>query len=397
MKKIYLVTEYYHPNQNTTGYLFDKLSIHLRKVYGSRLSLIVKEDQNNNDVIDSDSIIVKDLNWNKKKLFQRVFFELVISFRFFIKILKNVKKGDLVFTGTTPIFLLIVMFLAKKMIGFKWVLLVHDVFPENLVAAKVLKKNNFIYKVLKKVFDIFYAAPEKLIVIGEDMKDLIDQKTKKKNSIVIQNWIDENDIKVESKQENEILRKLNWQTEAPIFQFFGNIGRVQGVDNIVEAIKQLEGTQRPKFLFMGDGAYVEQLNHAIEALNDPNIQYIGSIQQNDKSKGLNAGDIAIVTLAEGMLGLGVPSKAYFSMAANKPLLAIMDENSEVACMIKEHNLGWVVPPENPKLLMQKIVEIVETFNENKLISSRQTLIGHYSEPVAMKKIVEVLNGISNIQ
>ena len=289
------------------------------------------------------------------------------------------------------------MFLANKMIGFKWVLLVHDVFPENLVAAKVLKKNNFIYKLLKKVFDIFYAAPEKLIVIGEDMKDLIDQKTKKKNSIVIQNWIDENDIKVESRQENEILRKLNWQTEAPIFQFFGNIGRVQGVDNIVEAIKQLEETQRPKFLFMGDGAYVEQLNHAIEALNDPNIQYIGPIQQNDKSKGLNAGDIAIVTLAEGMLGLGVPSKAYFSMAANKPLLAIMDENSEVACMIKEHNLGWVVPPENPKLLMQKIVEIVETFNENKLISSRQTLIGHYSEPVAMKKIVEVLDGISNIQ
>ena len=92
MTKIYLVTEYYHPNQNTTGYLFDKLSIHLRKVYGSRLSLIVKEDKNNNDVIDSDSIIVKDLNWNKKKLFQRVFFVLFISFRFFVKILK---KSDL--------------------------------------------------------------------------------------------------------------------------------------------------------------------------------------------------------------------------------------------------------------------------------------------------------------
>ncbi|MFT0695698.1 glycosyltransferase family 4 protein [Acinetobacter bereziniae] len=396
MKKTYLVTEYYHSNQNTTGYLFHKLYIHLKKVYGSELCLIIKEDKNN-DVIDPESIIVKDLNLNKKSLIQRLFFELIISFRFFIKVLKNVKKQDLVFTGTTPIFLLVVIYFAKKMIGFKWVLLVHDVFPENLVAAKVLKKENFLYKVLKKVFDIFYATPEKLIVIGQDMKDLVDGKTHKKNSVVIQNWIDENDIEVEEKSSNEILKKINWENESPIFQFFGNIGRVQGVDNIVEAIKLIEPFKRPKFLFMGDGVYVEQLNHAIQTLGDSNIQYIGSVQQSEKSKGLNAGDIAIVTLAEGMLGLGVPSKAYFSMAADKPLLAIMDEHSEVACMIRAHQIGWVVPPENPELLAQVILQITESTSKDNMISSRSVLINNYSEPVAMKKIVEVLQHVSNIK
>lgn len=396
MKKTYLVTEYYHSNQNTTGYLFHKLYIHLKKVYGSELCLIIKEDKNN-DVIDPESIIVKDLNLNKKSLIQRLFFELIISFRFFIKVLKNVKKQDLVFTGTTPIFLLIVIYFAKKMIGFKWVLLVHDVFPENLVSAKVLKKENFLYKILKKVFDVFYATPEKLIVIGQDMKDLVDTKTNQSNSVVIQNWIDENDIEVEEKSSNEILKKLNWENESPVFQFFGNIGRVQGVDNIIEAIKLIEPSKRPKFLFMGDGAYVEQLNHAIETLNDPNIQYIGPVKQNAKSKGLNAGDIAIVTLADGMLGLGVPSKAYFSMAADKPLLAIMDEYSEVACMIKAHQIGWIVPPENPMLLAKAILEIIENTSKDNIQSSREVLINNYSEPVAMKKIVEVLQYVSNIK
>lgn len=394
MKKTYLVTEYYHPNQNTTGYLFHKLYLHLKSVYGSELSLIIKEDKSN-DVIDPDSIIVKDSNLNKKRLIQRLFFELLISFRFFVKVLKNVKKQDVVFTGTTPIFLLIVMFLAKKIIGFKWVLLVHDVFPENLVAAKVMKKNNFLYKVLKKVFDVFYATPEKLIVIGQDMKDLVDGKTKKNNSIVIQNWIDENDIQVESKKENDFLKQLKWENEVPIFQFFGNIGRVQGVDNIVEAIKLIEPSKRPKFLFMGDGAYANQLSHAIETLKDSNIKYIGSVQQSEKSKGLNAGDIAIVTLAEGMLGLGVPSKAYFSMAADKPLLAIMDENSEVACMIRKFGVGWVVPPENPARLAKKLLKIIDTFHSAELVSPRQVLINNFSEPIAMKKIVEVLQDVSN--
>lgn len=397
MKKIYLVTEYFHSNQNTTGYLFHKLYLHLKKIYGSDLSLIVKEDKNN-DALDSESIIIKDLNLNKKNLIQRLFFELLISFRFLIKILKNVKKNDLVFTGTTPIFLLIVMCLAKKMIGFKWVLLVHDVFPENLVAANVLKKENLVYKVLKKIFDVFYASPEKLIVIGQDMKNLVDEKTKKTNSIVIQNWIDENDIQVEDKQNNEILTKLNWENSIPIFQFFGNIGRVQGVDNVIEAIKLVDPEERPKFLFLGDGAYVNQLEESLEDLNDINIQYAGSVKQSKKSKGLNAGDIAIVTLAEGMLGLGVPSKAYFSMAANKPILAIMDESSEVAQMVKKHNIGWVVPPGNPQLLAKQILGIVKDVHSGVLLSSpRDILIQNYSEPVAMKKIVEVLKNVSSIK
>ena len=393
MKKTYLVTEYFHQNQNTTGYLFHKLFIHLKKIYGSDLSLIIKEDKDN-DVIDLDSIIVKNSNLNKKNLIQRLFFEFIISFRFFVQIVKNVKKDDLVFTGTTPIFLLVVVFLAKKIIGFKWVLLVHDVFPENLVAAKVLKKDNFVYRLLKKIFDKFYASADKLIVIGQDMKDLVDAKTQKANSVVIQNWIDEHDIQVQEKGSNEILKKLNWENESPIFQFFGNIGRVQGVDNIINAIKLIDDTQRPKFLFMGDGAYATQLDDALKKLNDPNVQYIGSVKQSEKSNGLNAGDIAIVTLAEGMLGLGVPSKAYFSMAANKPILAIMNEQSEVACMIKQYNIGWVVPPEHPELLAKTIIEIVDSYNSDTLASARDVLIENYAEPVAMKKIEEVLFNVS---
>ena len=131
-------------------------------------------------------------------------------------------------------------------------------------------------------------------------------------------------------------------------------------------------------------------------MNDPNIKYLGPIKQADKSKGLNAGDIAIVTLADGMLGLGVPSKAYFSMAADKPVLAIMDERSEVSSMVKEHNIGWVVPPMNPELLAEKILEIVSEWDVSTLSSSRDVLIKYYSEPVAMEKIVEVLNHVSSI-
>ncbi|NNG75325.1 glycosyltransferase family 4 protein [Acinetobacter sp. ANC 4277] len=390
MKKIFIVSEYILPNQNTTGYLFHKLHENLKKQYGERLHLIVKEEPNH---LIEDAILVADVNLNKKKLVQRLIFELIISFRFLLKILFNVGKGDVVFTGTTPIFLLPIIYFAKKIKRFKWVLLIHDVFPENLVAAKVLKPSNIIYKGLKYLFDKFYSSADKRIVIGKDMKDLVDRKVANNDSIIIQNWIDHYDIEVQTKSENEIIHKLSWQNEKPIFNFFGNIGRVQGIHNIIEALELLSARQRPKILFIGGGAYEHELNSALNKLNDDNIKYIGPLDPLRKSDGLSACDIAIVTLAEGMYGLGVPSKAYYSMAADKPILAIMHEESEVSYMVKQHGIGWVVPAGNPQKLAEMLVKITDDFQNMKPISPRKVLIENYSEPVAMKKIIAVIDEI----
>lgn len=389
MKKIFLITEYIDANQNTTGYLFNKLYLNLKKQYGSNLKLIIKQDVNTSY---DDAIIVSDVNLNKKILFQRLLFELIISFKFLWKILFHVSKNDLVFTGTTPIFLLPVVFLTKKIKGFQWVLLVHDVFPENLLSANIFKSKNIFYKVLKYLFDKFYSASDQRIVIGHDMKVLIDNKTHKNDSVIIQNWIDENDIQVTAKKDNTILNELGWeQSEEPVFQFFGNIGRVQGIQNIVDALERINPLSRPKVVFIGGGAYEEQLQSSLGQLNDNNIKYVGPIPQNMKSEGLSACDIAIVTLAQGMFGLGVPSKAYFSMAADKPILAIMDEDSEVAYMVKKHQIGWVVPAGNVEALSDALLEISNQYQQMPKVSSRDILIQYYSEPVAMKKIVDVIN------
>ncbi|MEG0605437.1 MAG: glycosyltransferase family 4 protein [Acinetobacter sp.] len=388
MKKIFLISEYILPTQNTTGYLFHKLHKNLKQQYGDNLKILVKEDPVHKL---EDAILVADVNLNKKKLIQRLFFELIISFKFFSKILQNVGKGDVVFTGTTPILLLPIVYIAKKIKKFNWILLVHDVFPENLIAANVLKPNNFFYKILKFFFDKFYAAADKRIVIGKDMKELIDDKVERSDSIIIQNWIDHHDIEVQEK--NNILNTLNWQSEQPIFYFFGNIGRVQGIHNILQSLEILPIGKRPRVLFIGGGAYENELIDGINRINDENIKYIGSLDPSKKSEGLNAGDVAIVTLAEGMYGLGVPSKAYYSMAADKPLLAIMEAESEVSSMIKQHNIGWTVPTGDPQVLANLFLEISQNFNAKKLSSSRKVLIENYSEQIAMEKIVNIIEEV----
>lgn len=388
--KIYLITEYYHENQNTTGYLLGKLYNFLNKQSDIDLVLIAKKDEHCPQYENAHFITSSQLN--KSSLFKRFLYEVVISLKFFFEILINVRKGSTVFTGTTPIFLLMIIFFTKKIKGFKWILLVHDVFPENLIAANVLRNKSYFYKVLKYFFDKIYASADQVIVIGHDMKELVHSKTYLNNIHVVQNWIDYEDIDVQEKYENKILKELNWHNrDVVVFQFFGNIGRVQGVDVICKAIQKMQYPHLAKFIFIGDGAYASALEEQINQLKLDNVCYWGALDQKEKSVGLNACDVALVTLTEGMLGLGVPSKSYFTMAADKPILAIMEEHAEVSTMVKQHNIGWTIPPKDVEALAKRLDDIALNFNQYKLNSPRSVLIENYAESIAMQKILKIIN------
>lgn len=392
-KDVFLITEFYHSQQNTTGYLIEKLYKKLSEQFDINLTLIAKLDAGCPTY--SEAVFVKAKKPPKKNLISRFIYELMISIKFMFVSWKIVHKNSLVFTGTTPIFLLIVIAVLKKIIGFKWLLLVHDVFPENLIAAGIINRKNYFYKILKKFFDNIYSQANHTIVIGEDMKMLIRTKTGKDNISIVQNWIDTDDILIEDRVDNKILKELDWNNDSStIFQFFGNIGRVQGIDILLQAISRMKHKNKAKFLFIGNGAYVDDLKNKIYKSDFDNIVYYGAIDQQDKSIGLNACDVALVTLADGMLGLGVPSKAYYSMAANKPLFAVVDEKSEISNMVDTHGIGWIANPSCIDDIAEKLDLIVMLDHNYPFINSpREILKMYYSEAIAMEKIVNIIKAM----
>lgn len=116
-----------------------------------------------------------------------------------------------------------------------------------------------------------------------------------------------------------------------------------------------------KFLFVGAGAKRNDIESFAE--RHENTVYAGFRSRSNQNDFLNACDIGIVTLADGMYGLGVPSKSYNIMATGKPILYIGESDSEIALCIKRYNIGWVVEPNNPSLLKDKIEDILREPSE----------------------------------
>jgi len=396
-KKTVILSEYIHQAENSTGYFWSKIIDRLatnkvKLTVLAPVSLVPSCEIHSNPRVRY--YYFKRSKLNKNGLLARLLGQLEQTFKFVWFLIKHVERGDLLVTGSNPVLLLLVLPIVRRLLGFRWALLVHDVFPDNLVPSNILNPCSITFKSIRRYFNWVYRSADLVFVIGRDMQKLIERKIGRVDDIhYIPNWVDENDIEPSSRNASEIIKSLGWEKNI-IFQFFGNFGRVQGLENLLDGIKLVK-SPLAAFLFIGGGAKVDLVKQF--ALNQPDqrVVYLGELAQSKKMMGLAACDVALITLEKGMLGLGVPSKAYFSMAADRPLMAVMESDAEIALMVKEHNIGWVCEPGNPASLAALIDEICATSAAKRLANSRAVFEKYYSERVGLDQFVRTLLKFSN--
>ncbi len=217
------------------------------------------------------------------------------------------------------------------------------------------------------------------------MEEIIGQKTNQQVPLsLITNWADTDKISPMLKKDNLIVKKYNLEQKT-VFSFTGNLGRVQGIQNLLNAAKLVKNIEFV-LLFIGDGAMRSVIEEHIDEHPNGNVVYAGSYPASEQNLFLNACDVAMVSLSPSMYGLGVPSKSYYNMAAGKPLLYIGDERSEVGRVIVEHDIGWVVEPNNAKKLAQLFENICQDGSlHEKGRKSRKTLEKYYSKKVVLNQ------------
>jgi glycosyltransferase involved in cell wall biosynthesis len=249
---------------------------------------------------------------------------------------------------SNPIFLIWLTSLLAKNRNWKIKLLVHDVFPENISAAKEIGLFFRLFlPFLKHIFDIAFSKMNTLILLGRDMKDVFSKKVQNVNIQIIENWADTESIFPTTTHQNKY-----------IFIYAGNIGRVQGIEDLLDALNFVNSSNY-KFLFIGSGVYQHKIDDFINKGNK-NIQKFPWQSREKQNIFLNNATIGVVSLAKGMYGLGVPSKFYNLLAAGKPILYIGPINSELHLVIKEFNIGWYVEAGDIKGIADTIEEIINT-------------------------------------
>ncbi|MBR2648179.1 MAG: glycosyltransferase family 4 protein [Sediminibacterium sp.] len=349
--RYWIVSELFYPEEVSTGYVMTKIAEKLNET--ESVGVICGPSDYQAGVFKakyelSNKILIKRVNtprFNKNNLLLRIlgFFLLTTAIAF--KIITNVKRGDKLILVTNPPTLLPVTAFLKILKGFGFIIIVHDVFPENAVAGEMIKKKSLLYKFLLLIFNRSYNVTDHLIVVGGDMEELFRKKVGNKKPIsIITNWADHDEIfPITSSAFRE-----NYKADAKnkiVIQFAGNIGRVQGLDQLFRILGKIMNHSW-YLILVGDGAQKSLLERIVEENHIKNIQFLASRPRVEQNDFLNACDIGLVTLCSGMFGLGVPSKVYNIFSAGKPVLFIGDRDAEISRYINQYNTGWAFSWDN---------------------------------------------------
>lgn len=396
MKKLWIVTELFYPEETSTAFILTKIAnalsdkFDVNVICGPESYCRAALEDNPSTKLSLDGRIkihrVSTCNLNKDKIFTRLLRFLIIGFKLSFSLWKNAKKQDRVFIVTNPAPLLISVALIKRIKKFPLYILVHDVFPENTIPAGVISSDKtFGYKLLRKCFNWAYKSADCLIVLGRDMRQIMKSKLgKNQNNTkieIIENWA-ENDIA----QLNPVNKSKNI-----VIQYAGNIGRVQGLKSFIQ---QYAEAMNPivSLELWGDGAMRKELEEYAKENDVQNIFWGGKYSRSQQNEIFGRCDISLVTLSDGMFGLGVPSKSYNIMAASKPILFIGDLESEIAQTVKENNIGFCFAPND----CNGIIAFLK--NLEKISKKKLSEMGQRASSLSKTKYSEseILNKFKNI-
>ena len=401
MNRLWIVSELFYPDETSTAYILTKVAETLTAKFDVNVICGPTSYSNGTDKLLKTSDKLQSANLNicrvsetaldKNRLITRIIRFIMLSFKLSSKLYKNVRQDEPVLIVTNPAPLLLMMPIIKKIRKFRLYILVHDVFPENAIPANIISSSkSILFRILKYFFDSAYKKADKLIVLGRDMKDIIQKKTGKSDDqvVIIENWA-QTDLIIPHDKSLELLMS----SSKVDIQYAGNIGRVQGLQNF---LKIFHSANNPdiRLSVWGDGAVKKELEKYVSDNSVDNVIFWRSYGREEQNTVLNNCDLAIVTLADGMYGLGVPSKSYNIMAAGKPILFIGDANSEIALTIKDFDIGYCYEANDVIGLKSFLSSLNESRKEElreKGLRAREVSEKYYSEKIVLQKFNRAIN------
>jgi glycosyltransferase involved in cell wall biosynthesis len=384
-KEVWVVSELFYPETISTGYILTEIAKSLTEK--NEVNVItgpkyyeVKQQNSEYESLENIRIHrIKSKGYNKNILFTRLIGHFIVSLKMLLLMLKKIPRNSEVFIVTNPVLLFVLssFFIQRK----KWKvkLLVHDVYPENLLVGGVLNsKSSLLYLFFQHIFKKAFLKMETIIVLGRDMKVLFERKIGFEKRIeIIENWADVDNINI---VENKIQNKK--------FLFAGNFGRVQGIEILLDVINTIKNKDF-EFLFIGNGALDSYIKSYIQNNKLWHVKKFGWLPRSSQNKFLAQSTIGVISLKDGMYGLGVPSKLYNLLAAGKPIFYIGDENSEVHLVMKEYKIGWFSKANNQEMIKNTFLEIIncdENIIREYSLNSRKLAENLYSKKNILKKI-----------
>ena len=284
----------------------------------------------------------------------------------------------------------------------KYIYNIQDFNPEQVMAVNY-SKNKLVLKAMMCLDKFSCKRSNLVITVGRDLIDTLNgrfKENKAPKSVLINNWIDEKEIyplPADNKMVMEFRNKYGLEDKF-VIMYSGNIGLYYDLENLLKVIEKFDLTTKTSdgrdvvFAFVGDGSVKDKLIMYKEKHNMDNVVFIPYQDKADLIYSLNAGDVHWCVNAKGIKGVSCPSKYYGLAAAGKPVLAVLEDKSEIRCLIEETKGGLCCEPCDYKQVEDNIKWFIDNADSDELAQmgkrGHDYLIDNLTRDKSVKKYAE---------
>jgi glycosyltransferase involved in cell wall biosynthesis len=288
-------------------------------------------------------VAIKNRVAGKAALVRRGISELLFAARTFVALIRELRAGDVVLTVTAPFMLPYAVALAAWIKGARSALIMHDLFPDVLVMAGMLKPGSVVTRTMRIANSLMFRALNAVITIGRDAeRPLLSYSGMTRNKIrFIPNWATLAPGARPLTSDNPFRKAIRARF---IVGLSGNLGFTHDPEIVFEAARLLKDEPDIHFLLSGWGIGFERLKQLQAEANLPNVTFVARVEDAELEAFLAAANLWIIPYRKDVAGVSVPSRFYNLLAVGRPVALVSEPEAEAALTVVENGLGWVVTP-----------------------------------------------------
>jgi glycosyltransferase involved in cell wall biosynthesis len=173
--------------------------------------------------------------------------------------------------------------------------------------------------------------------------------------------------------------------------YLGSINPSASVVTIINAFGKAKLTQA-RLIIAGEGSEKAECIKAANMFQEAQIEFVSAPVETVADIQQQA-DVLLLPLKKGIAMTASPSKLTAYMFSGKPIIACVEEMSDTAVCIQEAKCGWVLKPENEKMLSNLMQDIIKT-DRNVLLelgnNSRSYAEANMSRRVNLEKMTSII-------
>lgn len=169
------------------------------------------------------------------------------------------------------------------------------------------------------------------------------------------NWVDSKTIFPLPKEES-LRQDMGFNMFDKIVLYSGNLGEKQGLDAIIRIAERFTLQSEVKFVICGSGGAKDNLRQQADSAGLENVFFFPLQPYEKLSRLLAIADLHLVLQKGSAADLVMPSKLTGILAAGGCALVTANPGTALYEVIKEHDMGILVPPDDESALGEGITQ-----------------------------------------